>query len=109
MRGRGGLARERVDRVDDARPRAAGKIVSHARDDEQLRAGDRGSGVMAAFDVRQWIGVAVDHERRRRDRAQRLLAVAARDDRRQLAGDAWRMKGAVERALRPAANAVLLE
>ena len=58
-------ARACVDRVDDLRPHRDRQRVAHAFDHQQLCAGDRGRGVLAAFGADQRIDGAVNHQRRR--------------------------------------------
>ena len=72
--------------------------MTHAFDHQQLRAGDRGRGVLAAHGMHEGIDGAVDDEGRRLDVAQPLLAAAGGEDGAELTADAGRIEAAREAA-----------
>ena len=72
----GGRMRMLVDCIDNLRPHPDRQRVTHAFDHQELCAGDRGCGVLAAFGANQGVDGAVNHQRGRLDRCQPLLAVA---------------------------------
>ena len=85
----------RQDRVDHRVVELRRQIVSHPLDDEQLRARDRPGRRLSTADVDEGVAVAVDHERRHRDRTQGVGPIAGGEDRRRLACDAVRIMGTV--------------
>ncbi len=85
-----------VDGVDDLGPQCDGQRVTHAFDHHELRAGDRGGGVLAAFGAHQRIDGAVDHQRRRLHLGEPFLSAAGGEDGAELTPDALGMQAAFE-------------
>ena len=92
----------RRDRVDDHRPQRLGQVVAHVGEEQQVGAGDQLGRAHPAARRDQRVVAAVDDERRDVERGERVGAVAAGVDRRQLARRTLGVERAVERRPRRA-------
>src|SRR5712671_2166157 len=98
-----------LDRRKDLRPHRDRQRVAHALYHHQLRAGYRPRGRLPAVEPHQWVGIAVNNERRHRDGGERLLAAAGCDDRGELARDTRWIEAALEDARTARGIARLIE
>ena len=83
--------------------------MAHAVQQHQLGSRDGACGGAAAADVHERIVGPVQHERRDRDRPERSGAIAGGGDRRELAGHAGWIMGAIEGEAAPPPHIVLVE